>query len=150
MPTQNAKTPKDPKAKAKVKAKAKNQASTNVFYVQATQDPLDPKRAVCAFFTDFECRNPAKRPLSIPQDAGEVIFVHVPTLDHWLLVGAVADRVDTTIVDPSFLPATFNQVAVEMPTEEIITQGILLIFSSQGTETCLYSSADPVVHNNDV
>jgi hypothetical protein len=131
--------PKTPKASKK---------STNVFYVQATKDPLDPARAVCAFFTDFDCRKPAKRPLTIPKGASEVIFVHVPTPDHWLLVGAVADRVDTAIVDPSFLPATFNQISVAMPTEQVITQGILLIFSSQGTTTQLYSSADPVVQND--
>lgn len=121
---------------------------TNVFYVQAALDPLDPKRAICTFFTDFDCRKPAKRPLSIPKGAGEVIFVHVPTPDRWLLVGAVADRVDTTIIDPSFLPATYNQVSIPMPTDDIITQGVLLIFSSQGTTTQLYSSADPTVQND--
>ncbi len=135
--------------KASKSLKVPKQSPTNVFYVQATKDPLDEKRAICTFFTDFDCRWPAKKPLSIPKGAGEVIFVHVPTPDHWLLVGAVADRVDTPIVDPSFLPATFNQVSVAMPTEEVITQGILLIFSSQGATTQLYSSADPTVQNND-
>jgi hypothetical protein len=82
--------------------------------------------------------------------AGEAIFVQVPTVANWLLVGAVADRVDTTVIDPSFLPATFNQVSVPMPHTQVITQGVLLIFSSQGTTTQLYSSADPTVVNDGV
>lgn len=124
-------------------------ASTNIFYVKAVPDKDDPQRAKCTFYTDFDCKNKVKPPLSIPITAGEVIFVGVPTAANWLLVGAVADRVDTTIIDPSFLPATFNQVSVPMPRTEIVTQGVLLIFSSQGTTTQLYSSADPTVKNDD-
>jgi hypothetical protein len=124
--------------------------STNIFYVKALPDKDDPQRAKCTFFTDYECKNKVKPPLSIPVAAGEVIFVGVPTVANWLLVGAVADRVDTTIIDPSFLPATFNQVSVPMPHTHIIEQGVLLIFSSQGTTTQLYSSADPTVKNDDL
>ena len=122
---------------------------TNIFYVKAVPDKEDPQRAKCTFFTDYDCKTKVKPPLSIPLTAGEAIFVQVPTTANWLLVGAVADRVDTTVIDPSFLPATFNQVAVPMPLTEVITQGVLLIFSSQGTTTQLYSSADPVIKNND-
>lgn len=122
---------------------------TNIFYVKAVPDKGDSQRAKCAFFTDYDCKNKVKPPLSIPVTAGEAIFVGVPTSADWLLVGAVADRVDTTIIDPSFLPATFNQVSVPMPRTHIITQGVLLIFSSQGTTTQLYSSADPVIKNDD-
>ena len=123
--------------------------STNIFYVKAVPDKEDPQRAKCTFFTDYDCKNKVKPPLSIPLAAGEAIFVQVPTVANWLLVGAVADRVDTTVIDPSFLPATFNQVAVPMPRTQVITQGVLLIFSSQGTTTQLYSSADPVIKNDD-
>lgn len=129
---------------------ASKAASTHIFYVKAVPDEDDPQRAKCTFFTDYDCKHKVKPPLSIPIAAGEAVFVGVPTAANWLLVGAVADRVDTTIIDPSFLPATFNQVAVPMPRTEIITQGVLLIFSSQGTTTQLYSSADPVIKNNDV
>ncbi|MFG6414791.1 hypothetical protein ACG02S_12865 [Roseateles sp. DC23W] len=122
---------------------------TNIFYVKAVPDKDDPQRAKCTFFTDFDCKYKVKPPLSIPQSAGEAVFVHAPSAANWLLVGAVADRVDTTIVDPSFLPATFNQVSIPMPRTEVITQGVLLIFSSQGTTTQLFSSADPVIRNND-
>lgn len=122
---------------------------TNIFYVKAVPDKEDPQRAKCTFFTDYDCKNKVKPPLSIPVTAGEAIFVQVSTAANWLLVGAVADRVDTTVIDPSFLPATFNQVAVPMPVTHVITQGVLLIFSSQGTTTQLYSSADPVIKNDD-
>jgi hypothetical protein len=135
--------------KASKAGKAREDEATNVFYVKAEKDPADPKRVSCTFFKDFDCRKRAGRPLRIPRDAGEVIFVHVPTLENLLLVGALADRVDTTIVDPSYQAAVFNQVSVPMPTEEPITQGILLIYSSQGNRTQLYSSADPIVENND-
>jgi hypothetical protein len=123
---------------------------TNIFYVKAVPDKEDPQRAKCTFFTDYDCKNRVKPPLSIPVAAGEAIFVQVPTVANWLLVGAVADRVDTTVIDPSFLPATFNQVSVPMPHTQVITQGVLLIFSSQGTTTQLYSSADPTVVNDGV
>lgn len=121
---------------------------TSIFYVKAVPDKEDSQRAKCTFFTNYECTNKVKPPLSIPVDAGEVVFVGVTTAANWLLVGAVADRVDTTIIDPSFLPATFNQVSVPMPRTHVITQGVLLIFSSQGTTTQLYSSADPVIKND--
>lgn len=138
-----------PKA-TKTPSSRKKHKPTNVYYVQAGVDPLDPKRAVCSFFFDFDCQHPATLPLSIPKQSGEVVFVHVQTANQWLLVGAVGDRVDTAIVDPTFLPATYNQVSVPMPTHEVILQGVLLIFSSQGPTTQLYSSADPVVKNNGV
>lgn len=123
-------------------------ATSNIFYVKAVPDLTDPQRARCSFYTDYECTQQVFPPLTIPKAAGEVIFVQVTTPDHWLLVGAVADRVDTAIVDPSFLPATFNQVSVAMPRDHVIHQGVLLIFSSQGLTTQLYSSADPTVKNN--
>ncbi|MFG6458426.1 hypothetical protein [Roseateles sp. BYS96W] len=123
---------------------------TNIFYVQAEPDPLDPQRARCTFFTDYACTDPVKSPMSIPVTAGEAIFVQVATPNHWLLVGAVADRCDTSVIDPSFLPSTFNQVAVAMPVNRVISQGVLLIFSSQGEVTQLYSSSDPVIRNDGV
>ncbi|HEY8877314.1 MAG TPA: hypothetical protein VIN03_07105 [Roseateles sp.] len=123
---------------------------TNIFYVKAVPDKKDPQRAHCSFFTDYACKKKVETPLSIPKAAGEVIFVQVTTEDNWLLVGGVADRVDTAIVDPSFLPATFNQLSVPMPRDHVIHQGVLLIFSSQGTTTQLYSSADPTVKNDEV
>lgn len=123
---------------------------TNIFYVKAVPDKDDSQRAKCTFFTDFDCKNKVKPPLSIKVTAGEVIFVGAPTAANWLLVGAVADRVDTTIIDPTFLPASFNQVSVPMPETHVIEQGVLLIFSSQGTKTQLYSSADPTVVNDGI
>lgn len=128
--------------------KSKRDSLTNIFYVQAGPDKKDPQRARCSFFTDYECTQRVLPPMTIPLNAGEVVFVQVPTPDNWLLVGGVADRVDTTVIDPSFLPAAFNQVSVPMPTNQVITQGVLLIFSSQGQQTQLYSSADPTVKNN--
>lgn len=120
----------------------------NIFYIKAVPDKKDPQRAHCSFFTDFACKKQVTPPLSIPKTAGEVVFVQTPTADNLLLVGSVADRVDTTVIDPTFLPAAFNQVAVPMPEEHVITQGVLLIFSSQGLTTQLYSSADPTVRND--
>lgn len=131
--------PKKPKTEA---------AAGNIFYVKAVPAKKDPLRANCTFYTDYACTQPAPVPLSIPLNAGEAIFVQVTTADNWLLVGGVADRVDTPVVDPSFLPATFNQLVVPMPLDRVITQGVLLIFSSQGTETQLYSSGDPIIKNN--
>lgn len=122
--------------------------TTNTYYVKARPDLTDPQRAHCSFFTDYACTQQVLPPLSIPKMAGEVIFVQVMTADNWLLVGGVADRVDTPVVDPSFLPAAFNQLAVPMPVGRPIRQGVLLIFSSQGPVTQLFSSGDPVVQND--
>ena len=123
--------------------------STNIFYVKAMPDPIDPQRARCTFFTDYACTQKASLPLSVPLTAGEAIFVQVAAPNNWLLVGGVADRCDTSVIDPTFLPSTFNQLVVPMPTDRVISQGVLLIFSSQGATTQLYSSSDPVVKNDD-
>jgi len=124
----------------------------NTFYVQAVLDPVDPKRAACAFYTDGDC-NPTSRvvpPLNIPKAAGGVYFVNVPTAANLLLVGAVSDRVDTGIINPGYGSSTGNTVCVLMPTAQVISKGVLLVFSSQGAPTQLYSSADPTIVNDDV
>jgi hypothetical protein len=124
--------------------------ATNIFYVKAMPDVTDPQRASCTFYTDYACTNEVTPPMSIPLKAGEAIFVQVDTPNHWLLVGAVSDRCDTSVIDPSFLPATYNQVVVPMPVDSIVEEGVLLIFSSQGSTTQLYSSSDPTVRNDGV
>ena len=121
-----------------------------LFYVKAVVDPADKQRAQCTFYTASDC-NPKSQvvpPLQIPKAAGAAIFVNVPTDANLLLVGAVADRVDTSIIDPTYVVATSNFVTVAMPTAVVIEQGVLLIFSTQGASTQLFSSADPTIVND--
>jgi hypothetical protein len=35
-----------------------------------------------------------------------------------------------------------------LPVNQVITQGVLLVFSSQGTSTTLYATSDPQVENS--
>jgi hypothetical protein len=123
----------------------------SLFYVKAVLDPNDTERVQCTYYTASDC-NPESQvvpPLKIPKAAGAAFFVNVPTEANLLLVGSVADRVDTSIIDPTYAAATSNLASVAMPTAVIVEQGVLLIFSSQGGTTQLYSSADPTVINDE-
>lgn len=130
---------------------------SNTFYVQAGALPVEPNRAVCAYFTDYACTRRVESPLKIPQDAGSVTFVLVPYLasanpsptpNTWLLVGAVDDRVDTPAIDPSMTLAAANAVTIAMPTIDKVQQGVILLFSSQGATTQLFATKDPVIQND--
>jgi hypothetical protein len=129
----------------------------NFFYVQVAPDPTD-KYALCNYFSDFACTQPVASPLKVPKAAGAASFVLVPYLaeanpnpnqsNDLILVGAIADRVDTPAIDPTLIPATTNTVTVQLPVNQVITQGVLLVFSSQGTSTTLYATSDPQVENS--
>ncbi|MEO6278591.1 DP-EP family protein [Roseateles sp.] len=124
------------------------------YYVQTGVDPLDPKRAACVFFFDKACKQPATQPLKIKQSSGGITFA-MASPQHsgcgWALVGAVADRTDTVAIDPSFIPSPDHaQVTVPVTTQQQVTVGVLLIFSSTQSPTQLYASADPQVQNDGV
>ncbi len=121
-----------------------------LFYVKAVLDPIHTERVQCTYFTASDCNSESQvwPPLRIPKAAGAAFFVNVQTEANLLLVGSVADRVDTSIIDPTYSAATSNLSTVPMPTAVIIEQGVLLIFSSQGATTRLYSSTDPTIVND--
>ncbi|MFG6446643.1 hypothetical protein ACG0Z6_00150 [Roseateles sp. BYS180W] len=130
--------------------------SSNTFYVQAGPSPQNPDMAACHYYSDYACTQEVQEPLRIPKDAGEVVFVLVPyaaaanpskVSNQWLMVGSVADRVDTAAIDPIMTPATGNTVRIPMPKEKTVKQGVILLFSSQGPTTQLYASDDPTVIN---
>jgi hypothetical protein len=122
------------------------------YYVQVGPSPTHPNRAVCLFFFDKACKQPATQPLKIKQSSGGITFAMASTQHsgcNWVLVGAVSDRTDTVVVDPSFIPSADQaQVTVPVTTQAQVTVGVLLIFSSTQAPTQLYSSADPQVEND--
>ncbi len=131
---------------------------SSLFYVQVAPDPTD-SYALCNYFTDYECTQQVWSPLQVPLDAGLVRFVLVPYLasanpdpdksNTLLLVGAIADRVDTPVIDPTLIPAAVNTVTVALSTSQVVMKGMVLVFSSQGAETKLYASSDPQVENGE-
>jgi hypothetical protein len=122
------------------------------YYVQVAPSPTDPNSAACLFFFDKACKQPATQPLKIKQSSGGLTFAMASPQQsgcNWVLVGAVSDRTDTVVVDPSFIPsADQSQVTVPVTTQAQVTVGVLLIFSSTQAPTQLYSSADPQVKND--
>jgi hypothetical protein len=126
------------------------------FYIQVAPDPSG-NYALCNYFRDYACTQPVESPLRIPLHAGAVSFVLVPYLasanpnpkkpNNLMLVGAIADRVDTAAIDPTFIPAVANAVTAPVPVDQVVVQGVVLVFSSQGPRTQLYASCDPQVEN---
>ncbi|MCH7342532.1 hypothetical protein LZ017_03955 [Pelomonas sp. CA6] len=122
---------------------------SNTFYVTALVS-ADGTHAACEFYDNPQgTGEPLQQPLKIKKSAGSALFALIQSQSPDLvLVGAIADRADTPEIDPAFTPATYNQVAVAMPTDKVVTKGVLLTFSTMGAVTELYSSTDPQVLND--
>lgn len=124
--------------------------STNTYYVKATID-ASGNYADCSYFIDPACTQVAEQPLRIPQSAGVCNFVQAAA-SPLVLVGSVFKTLGhaPTLNSHNFTPANDEHVvAVGMPTSEIVTKGVVLMFSSPGEVTCLYPSTDPEVKNDD-
>ncbi|UDF36858.1 UNVERIFIED_ORG: hypothetical protein LHJ69_07225 [Shinella sp. XGS7] len=124
--------------------------STNTFYVKGQVD-ASGNFAEAAYYLDAACTQVAPQPLRIPKTAGVCRFVQ-SSESTLVLVGAVFK----TLGQP---PGLNNQnfaasndesvVGIPMPTEVIVTKGVVLLFSSPGVVDSLYPTTDPEVKNDE-
>jgi hypothetical protein len=126
---------------------------SNTFYVSATVSD-DGKFAQCKYFKDQDGKEPIDSSnLHIPTTAGGCVFAPVTTTDpnSLVLIGASFKTLGAAagMNMSNFAPADDeNVVAFVMPTNQTITKGVVLLFSTRGTVENLYPSSDPQVTND--
>jgi len=127
--------------------------ATNTYYVKASIDAAQ-QFAVCQYFKNADGTDPvpAGQALTISRTAPSctLSLIQSPEL---LLIGVVYKTLgnEPVLTAGNFQPASNeNTVEVKMPTDKIVTKGVVLMFSnSGGAVECLYPSDDPEIKNSD-
>lgn len=125
---------------------------STTFYVSATISE-DGNFAKCAYFKDQAGKEPLGSDLHMPATASECIFAPVSSTEppELVLIGATFKTLGAAagMNMSNFAPANDeNVVAFVMPTNQTITKGVVLLFSTRGTVQNLYPSSDPQVTND--
>ncbi|RZI61805.1 MAG: hypothetical protein EOP37_06580 [Rubrivivax sp.] len=119
-------------------------------YVEASIS-TDGNFADCKYFKDRAATQPiAGSEIHIPTTSGACIFGQADTTA-LLLIGATFKTIGSApgMNASNFCPANDeNEVAVTMPTDSVITKGVVLLFSTAGSVENLYPSSDPQVMND--
>lgn len=119
-------------------------------YVEASIS-TDGNFADCKYFKDREATQPIEgSEIHIPTTSGACTFGQADTTE-LLLIGATFKTIGSTpgMNASNFCPANDeNEVAVTMPTDTVITKGVVLLFSTPGSVENLYPSSDPQVMND--
>lgn len=123
-----------------------------IIYVEGNVS-ADGNFADCVYYRDREGTDPYPGPeLSIPQDSGECVFAQADTTS-LLLIGATFKTIGSApgMNASNFAPANDeNEVNFSMPLTQVITKGVVLLFSTPGVVDNLYPSSDPQVTNDGV
>lgn len=119
------------------------------YYVQAHVDDLTGQFAICKYFTDADCTEPATMPLRVSASADACPIAQALS-SALILIGAVFKTLGHAPVlnDQNFTPATDGVVQIVMPTDRTATKGVVLMFSDPGKVEALYPSCDPEVPND--
>lgn len=121
-------------------------------YVEATIS-ADGNFADCKYFLDREATQPiAGSEIHIPKTAGTCTFGLADTTELILIGGTFKTLGSAVSMNASnFSPANDeSEVALSMPTDAVITKGVVLLFSTPGSVQNLYPSSDPQVMNDQV
>ncbi len=126
--------------------------ASTTYYVKASLDAAQ-KFAVCQYFKNADGTDPVPEgeALTISKTAPSctVNLIQSPEL---LLIGVVYKTLgnEPVLTAGNFQPASNdNSVEVRMPTDKVVTKGVVLMFSnSGGAVECLYPSDDPEIRNN--
>ncbi len=121
---------------------------TTTYYVKAVPNGAF---AACSYFTDSSGQHPvAGNTLVVPPTAPACLIAEAKSSELELLGASYQTLGDPAVMtENNFSPAEGGVVSVSMPTTEVVSKGVVLIFSNPGTVTALYPSSDPVVTNGE-
>lgn len=123
---------------------------SNIFYVEA-KISSDGNFADCLYFSDQAGTHPIPgSELHIPTNAGTCQFAQADSTE-LMLIGATFKTIGSSasMNNSNFAPADDeNVVTMPMPTANVITRGVVLLFSNPGSVENLYPSSDPQVTND--
>lgn len=122
--------------------------TTNTYYVQGEID-ASGEYAICNYFYDKAALEPATLPLRIPTKAGACVIAQADQ-SKLLLLGSVYKTIGMppALNNNNYAPATDEgAITVPMPTTEVVTKGVVLLFADRDKVTALYPSSDPEIIN---
>lgn len=123
---------------------------STTYYVKASISD-DGEFAKCEYFYDYNAQNPVPTPqLGIPQAAGACVIAKAKGSDLVLIGASFKTLGQAPAMNSKNFSAADDAYAVEipMPTEEVVTKGVVLLFSNPDKVDSLYPSSDPEVTNN--
>ncbi|TDP72684.1 hypothetical protein [Roseateles toxinivorans] len=120
----------------------------NTYYVQAQVDTPTGQIAVANYYIDKKCSQPATLPLSVALSAGACTIIQA-TDSTLTLVGAVFKTIGgvPVLTSNNFYPASQGSVSISMPTDDMVTKGVVLLFSDPLQVSALYPTSDPQITN---
>jgi len=125
--------------------------STDIYYVQAQQD-ASGLFAACSYFLDKAATQPVSgTKLRIPTKAGACLIAQADN-SALVLLGTVYKTLGLppSLNNSNYTPADDEgTVSIPMPTREVVTKGLVLLFSDPVKVTALYPSSDPEVTNTE-
>lgn len=125
--------------------------TTTTYFVQASISD-DGLYAVCSYFYDKAATQPVEgSSLNIPFGA-EACSIQQADGSELALLGASFKTLGhaPVMTDGNFSAADAqSSLDVPMPTGNVVTKGVVLLFSNPGAVNGLYASADPEVTNGD-
>lgn len=122
----------------------------NTYYVQAHVDAPTGQIAIANYYIDKKCSQPAALPLSVALAAGACNIVQA-TDSTLTLIGSVFKTIGgvPVLTSNNFNPAMQGTVTISMPTDDVVTKGVVLLFSDPLQVNALYPTADPQIINDD-
>ncbi len=121
---------------------------SNTFYVRAKPDATGAF-AVCSYYTDIDATLEATQPLRVPSTV-DSCFIGQAKGSQLLLIGSVFKTLGNPsgLNNSNYSPADDDGfITVSMPTDALVTKGVVLLFADGKTVTTLYPSEDPEVTN---
>lgn len=121
---------------------------TTTYYVKAVPNGAF---ASCSYFADPGGLQPvAADALVVPPTATACLIAEAKSSELELLGASYKTLGHAAVMtDHNFCAAVDGTVSVSMPTDHVVSKGVVLIFSDPGTVTALYPSSDPVVTNGE-
>lgn len=120
----------------------------NTYYVRAKPD-ASGTFAVCTYYADIDANSEAKQPLRVPANVNNCMIGQANGSD-LVLIGSVFKTLGhpPALNNSNYSPADDNGfITVSMPTDALVTKGVVLLFADPETVTTIYPSEDPEVTN---
>ena len=120
----------------------------NTYYVRAKPDATGTF-ALCTYYADIDANSEAKQPLRVPSNVNSCMIGQANGSD-LVLIGSVFKTLGNppALNNSNYSPADDNGfITVSMPTDALVTKGVVLLFADAETVTTIYPSEDPEVTN---
>ena len=120
----------------------------NTFYVRAKPDATGAF-AICTYYADIDANAAAEQPLRVPTNV-DACYIGQARGSDLLLIGSVFKTLGNPpgLNNSNYSPADDDgYITVTMPTDALVSKGVVLLFADPKVVTTIYPSEDPEVTN---